>query len=211
MPKKTFQIIVSGQPAQLTVEWRGIFNKLTVKENEKTLGTFENFKELKAGREFSLSDDSSLKVRLKQSGFMQELEVLHAGVPVPGSDGAPETKIKTAAAIVLLLAAINALAGAAGLFFPLPAAIGLGVYNLLLMPIYVFAAVLIRRNSFVGLALAIGVFAGDAVMASVTQYRLGMNTAPTWIIVRIFLLIPMIQAISPMQSLRRKKILTNGQ
>ena len=96
MPNRTFQVLISGQPKPLRLEWKLFWKRMTVFEGPITVGTIPSYKDLKNGCDFKLSDGTPLRVQLKRIGLLPELQVLHSGNPVAGSDAAPENRVKTA-------------------------------------------------------------------------------------------------------------------
>jgi len=63
MPTKRFPLEPGG-PDRLEIEWEGSFKNFTVSLDGVVLGSFEDYKALKAGRSFPLEEGSVVRVQL---------------------------------------------------------------------------------------------------------------------------------------------------
>ncbi len=208
MPHRVLRTNIGGKETELRVEWTTFWRKTSVYVDQTLLGAVESNAELKKGKEWALPSGDKVGVELRKSFLGVELQITLNGQPVVGSSSHPISRIKTGAAVVFFLSGLNMLAGLIAVIAKPPAllSIGVGAYNLFLAPLYLIAGLMMRRHSIVGVSLAIALFLGDTVMALITAVQVGIRTGvtppPTWIIVRIFLFVPIFRAAQALIKIR---------
>src|SRR3990172_11679563 len=106
MPTKRFPLEPGG-PDRLEIEGEGSFKNFTVSLDGVVLGSFEDYKALKAGRSFPLEEGSVVRVQLGQWLVFPELRLTLDGAPLPGSPGDPEQLLAGAANVIFLVAGLS--------------------------------------------------------------------------------------------------------
>jgi hypothetical protein len=205
MPTRKFAL-KKGEEPRIEITWRGLWKDIRVLLDGEEIGTIAGSSELKAGKELSLGKRlGTLRVQLVQSFGSAELQVLRNGHPLPGSGSDPEVRFKAAWAVILFIAAFNLLVGLAAVVFDIEvlAQLGLGIGSLIVAAIYLALGLLVRAyRSPIALGIAIGLFAIDGVLTLVTGFS-GSGTPPVGgVVMRIFLLLPMIKGFAAIRELK---------
>ncbi|MFH0865811.1 MAG: hypothetical protein V1904_06430 [Bacteroidota bacterium] len=203
MSRKRYSL-VKGGPKEIEISWGFAWRNFTVRQNGQIIGTVSTQHELKEGRQFSLSDESFLWVKLNIGFGKAGLDVLHNGQPLPGSDSDPAQKIKNAFGILLFVAVINTLVGALLITTVRElAAIGYGIvlYGL----IFIGLAMGVKKRSPAALIIAIVLLIIDVTAGIAFQQMLHNSMSLVWIIIRVLFLVYLIQAIKPMKDLKNNK------
>lgn len=195
MPKRQYSL-VEGGPKRLLLEWGLGFRNLTATLDGAQVLKFESLDHLKLGRKADLASGDTLEIKLERKPFSTELGVWWNGAPVPGTSADPETQLSAAYGIIYLVAALSVIVGLLAEFltsslresgFGWPT-IGFGL---------VFAALgfwVQKRRSKVGLAIAVALFALDGLLSAMYgSGTVGQGPNLTPLIVRFFLLLPMIR------------------
>ena len=166
------------------------------------MGVVPGQRELSAGQDFALQDGSTLHVQLVRTAMNPELRVLRDGQPLPGTASDPETRLRNAFGIVFLIAGLNLVLGILAVLFRLPflEELGMGVPSVVLGLIYLVLGFFARRRSAVALIIAILLFAVDGVLGVVFAVSAGASPSIGGILVRAFLLIPMVQGVGAMRA-----------
>ena len=202
MPKKRYALEKKG-PKEIEISWGFAWKNFTVKQNDEIIGTVENQKALKEGRQFTLKDGSSLQVKLNIGLAKAGLEVLHNNEPLPGSDMDPVKLVKNAFGILVFIAALNIIIGIVLTVFKVPFldgvfGIGLIVFGL----VFAGLAFAVKSYSLIALYVAIVLLVIDAIASIAIQVETHQSSATVWILVRIFFLIYLFRAIKPMKTLK---------
>jgi hypothetical protein len=148
MPDKLYSLDKEGRQI-LNVSWRRNFNNLELKLNDKTPGRFESRQELLKGKEFEISHDKVLSVKLvKEMYLFAELEILVNGFPVEHSMTHPVKKLNDVFMIIMFIAAINMIFGILGLitdigFFK---RLGAGLWNIIFAGIFILLGLMIKEK-----------------------------------------------------------------
>ena len=205
MPKRAYALEKSG-PKRLEVSWKGLWKNVTIQLDGETIGTIPGQKQLSAGQEFQLTDGSTLKVQLVKKLTTTELQVLRNGQPLPGSASDPETKFKTAYGMVFFIAGLNIVLGLVAWVFQVEflESIGIGIYSIIFGVVFLVLGYFVQRRSVVALVMAIAVFALDGILGFVTAASQGYSPSVVGIIARIFLLVPMVQGIGAIQTVKKR-------
>jgi hypothetical protein len=74
MPTKKFAIDPGG-PERLSVSWHGNFKDFEIAFDDQPVGSLEDAKALKEGGHFTLSDGSTLEVKLASPMLVPELQI----------------------------------------------------------------------------------------------------------------------------------------
>lgn len=204
MPTRKFSL-KQGEPARLELTWRGIWKDIRVLVDGREIGEIPDGKALKAGRDFTLPEGlGTLRVQLVQSFGSAELQVLRNGQPLPGSGSDPEVRFKGAWGIILFIAGFNFLIGLGTVVFEIELfeRLGLGVGSLIVGVVYLGLGLLVKQlRSRIALGLAIALFALDGIATLVMSMDGGGTPPVGGIIVRVFLLLPMIKGFEAIKQL----------
>lgn len=202
MPTKTFAL-EKGGAERLELEWQGNFKDLEVRLDGNLIGSFENRKELQAGKVFTLDDGSRLEVKLAQSAFVPELTLTRNGEPLPGSTGDPAQRVEAAATMVLVIAGLNAVLGllAAAFNVQFLQSLGVGVGSIVVGAVYGVLGYFVRQQSLVALGLAVGLFVLDGLSL---PFMAPAGTTPSvgGLVARFFLLLPMLRGFPALRALK---------
>jgi hypothetical protein len=201
MPNKQFAL-EKGGPKRLEVSWHGIWKDIQVKYDGQLLGRIDGQAELKKGREFQLPDGTPVNVKLN-TGFMnQGLMLSHNGQPLPGTGGDPETMVKTAGALIYVIAAFNLAIGVATFLFNidmLKSQFGAGpiIMAVVFAPLGFFT----MKRSRAALIIAMLLFGADSIaslvmVASSGHYNFG------FLVMRFFFLVAMFRGVKAIGELK---------
>jgi hypothetical protein len=83
-------------------------------------------------------------------------------------------------------------------------AIGIGVFSIVFGLVFLALGFFVRRMSVAALILAIVIFALDGILGLIFAAQAGGNPSVAGIIVRVVLLIPMIQGVATIRSLKQQ-------
>lgn len=103
MPDQKFALEADG-PKRLGIWWNSYFGKRTITLDGHEIGEIANSRELGKGKTFLLPDGSLVSIRQVTRWGIAELEVLHDGKPMPGSDGDAAKRLTNAARTFISLA-----------------------------------------------------------------------------------------------------------
>ena len=210
MPKQSYALKAGG-PKRLEISWKGVWKNTTIQLDGNVIGVVDGQKELSAGREYLLPDGTGLKVQLVKKFLGVELQVLREGEPLPGSASDPETRIKTAYGIIFFVAGLNLVLGilAVALQVEFLQTLGLGFYSIIFGMAFLVAGFFVKRRSLAALVVAIVILALDGIVGIIGTIAMDLNPSVSGLVMRVFLLIPMIQGISGIRAV--KKRVANGQ
>jgi hypothetical protein len=206
MPTKSFAL-EKGGPERVEVQWRGNFKDFEVRLDGNLIGSFENAKELKTGKTFPLEDGSRLEVGLKPTGLgVPELTLLRNGQPLPGSATDPAQRVGAAAGMIFVVAGLNAILGLVALAFNVQflQSLGIGGASIFVGAIYGVLGYFVKRQSFVALALAVGLFVLDG-LALLFNVPPGGTPPIGGILARFFFLIPMVMGFPALKALQEEE------
>ncbi len=203
MPKQSYALEPNG-PKRLQISWGAFWKNITITLDGSTIGTIPDQKTLSQGSTFPLPDGSTLSVQLLQSLAGAELRVLRDGKPLPGSASDPQIRHKTAYGVLFFIGGLNLLLGLAGLFFEneFLQALGAGWYTLIFGMVFIFLGIFTWRRSQMALVIAIVLFALDGFLSFIAMAQNG-SFAFGGLIVRVFLIIPLIQGIGAIGQLKK--------
>jgi len=103
MTTETFYVN-ADKTSTITVTYKGGYKRGTIAKDGKTLETFENKKELIAGKMIRLPNKDTVFVRLNEdNAFTLELEVLYNGKYLPKSEKDLKSRVKFASSMIMLM------------------------------------------------------------------------------------------------------------
>jgi hypothetical protein len=204
LPTKRFAL-EPNQPKRLEISWKGNWKRLAVSLDATPVGAIETKKELQGGKEFTLADGSTLEVRLRQTFFSPELQLLRNGSPIPGSGSDPQARLAMAYGVIFFVAGLSAIVGVIAELFhiDLLLRLGFGIWSLVGAAIYGILGYFVRKRSLSALIIAIALFALDGVLSIVLAAEQGLQPSGGGIVTRIILLIPMIRGVPAIQALKQ--------
>lgn len=187
-----------GTKERVEVKWRGLWKDVHVLFDGRELGSFADKKALKAGGSFSLADGSTLTVRLSNRLGASGLEVLRNGTPLPGSAADPAQRLQVAYGIIFFIAGANFVLGVLAMVTRSSVLSQIGAVPGMVVQGLVYGALglwLMKGRSYVALSLAVVLFILDGIV-------LALHGGSTGIIMRIFLLLPMLGGFGALKKLR---------
>ncbi|WP_242919399.1 hypothetical protein [Pontibacter liquoris] len=181
------------------------WKNLTIEKDGEMIGQVENVKALEQGQAFQLSDGSVLSLKLiKKLGFMQELEILLNGTPIPGSGTEPNQQIKQVYHLLLFIAGINAILGLAAELADIGflKSLGLGYGTVVIGIVYALLAYFVKfRHSVVALYIAIGLMLLDIIFTLVFAAEMGGNPT-SGLLMKAFLTYSLFRGIPALKKVR---------
>ena len=209
MRKQTFAMEEGGEKS-LEISWNGIFQykDISVSLDGAPIGVIPDQKALLAGQEFQLIDRSILKVQLVQKFDSKELQVFRNGQPLPGSAADPQTRLKLAYQSVYFIAAFNILLGLIAVLYNSAALqrVGHGIGSVLVGLVYLILGFFVHRKSSIALFVVIALFIVDGILAFYFAALRGSRVGGEIIMIRVLFLIPMVQGIGAIRTLKRKSL-----
>lgn len=204
MPKQTYALEPGG-PKRLEISWKGMWKNLTIKVDEQIIGTIAGQKELKQVNEFTLPDNTTLSVQLVQKISGAELQILRDGQALPGSASDPETRLKSAYGIVFVVAGLNLVLGLLATLFQVEflQSIGIGFFSIIFGLVFLVLGFFVKMMSQTALIIAIVIFGLDAIAGIALSVMGGMQPSIGGLMVRVFLIIPMIQGVPAIRALKQ--------
>lgn len=148
MPRKLYSLDKEEKQI-LDVSWKGNFKNLVLKLNNKPFGKIQNKQELIQGKEFKISHDKVLTVKLvKEMYLFSELELLLNGYPVDRSMTHPVKKLNDVFMLVMLIVAMNLIFGLLGLMTDtdLFKRLGAGFWNIIYAGIFTILGIFTKEN-----------------------------------------------------------------
>ncbi len=206
MPKQTYAI-EKGGPKRLVVSWKYGWRNFTVAFDGQTVGVIPDQKTLSAGQEMALPDGSRLAVKLSQNFISPTLQLLRNGQPVPGSMSDPQARLKAAYQMTYFIAGLNIGLGLIAWLFDVRflQAIGVGAFSILFGLVFLALGYFTQRKSSPALILAIVIFALDGIIGFIGTAMAGVNPSVGGIFARILLLIPMVQGVGAIRTLKKEE------
>lgn len=205
MPKQSYAFEPGGEK-RLTIAWKGAYayKDFTVTLDNSILGVIPDQKALSSGQEFRLLDGSILKVQLVKKFTANEVQVLHNGQPLPGSSSDPHAKLKNAAYMVFFIGGLNFFLGIITLLFDIEflRALGVGFFSTIFGLVFLLLGFFVWRRSSIALILAIAIFALYGLLALFISVSGGYNPGIGGLLARFLFLIPMIQGVGAIKTLK---------
>ena len=207
MPKQSFAFEEGGEK-RLGISWKGIYKNVTISFDGNSVGVIPDQNALSAGQEFRLIDGSTIKVQLVKKFTATELQVLRNGQPVLGSASDPKTKLKNAYIMVYFIAGLNLILGVISFLFNVGflQQIGIGFGSILFGLVFLVLGFFVQRKSNIALILAIGIFALDGIAGIFIAASQGYNPGVGGLITRAIFLIPMVQGLGAIKTLKSKSV-----
>jgi hypothetical protein len=199
-----------GGPRRLEVSWKGNWNEVTVRLDDNVVGMIADIEQLKEGRDFQLEDGTSLKVQLKHKSFFPFISILKDGQPLPSPGPEPAKRLGYAYKITFLIGAANILLGLIGSPFQ-ATSLNLSVSSIwpvVIGCLFLVLGFFIMRRSMAALAIAVGIFAIDLVLAIISPPDLPRLLLVASFVFRILILFTMIQGFGAIMALRQNQAKT---
>ncbi len=206
MQKMTYALEPGG-PKRLEVSWKAMWKDFTVKVDDRVVGTVSGHKQLREGKQFRLKDGSTLSFKLRNKLSGVELEILHDGQPLPGTSADPATRLKNAYGVVFFVAVLNTFLGMSAVLFEIPLlqTLGVGFPSAIFGLVFLVLGFFVKGKSQLALVLAVVVFVVDGILSIVFATMAGVTPSAGGILARIFLIVPMIQGIPAIRTLKQRE------
>jgi hypothetical protein len=206
VPEKTFALEPGGTP-RLGVSWSGGFKDLSISLDGRPVATFDDPKELKHKQRVELPDGSVLEVQVASPFLLPELLLTRDGEHVPGSSGDPATRHAAAWQVVAAVAVLNVVVGLLVELFDAGflRGIGAGWPSVFAGLVYAVLAWLVRGGSLVALGIAVALFVLDGLFVMASAARGGGTPPVGGLVVRAFLLVPMLRGFPAIRELARPR------
>ncbi|MBN2215450.1 MAG: hypothetical protein JW723_14515 [Bacteroidales bacterium] len=184
----------------LNVSWKRNFKNLELQLNNRSLGKIENRQELIQGKEFEISHDQRLSVKLvREMYFFTELELLLNGFPVPFSMTHPVKKLNDVFVVIMFIAAISLILGLLSLttdtgFYK---SLGIGFWNIIYAGIFIILGMMMKeKKSMFAMVSMIVLMVLDMIFSFVFMMETGQPVNPALpVIVKLFLTLLLIRGI----------------
>jgi hypothetical protein len=203
MPKQSYPLEKDG-PRRLELTWKVLWKDLNVRLDGESIGVIPTHRELTDGKEFTLPDQSILKVRLIDRFYLTDLQVLRDGQPLPGSASDPLARLRIAYILLYLIAGLNlALGLAAELFqFDFLLAMGMGPVSLVFGLVMLALAFFVQRRSRLALVLAMLILAVDGLIGVALALTQGYPPSIAGFVVRLLLIVAMFPGLGAIRELK---------
>jgi hypothetical protein len=204
MPSKLYALERDG-PERLEVSWSAGFKDLSFTLDGSVLAMFATPDEIQTPRALSLPDGSRLEVMYAKYGPFPELRISRDGIPLPGSPTDPHFQLAQASMVLFLVAGFNAVVGAVAVLIDndFLKGNGIGWPSIWAGIVYAVLAVLVKRGSVLALGVAVTLFVLDGLYTFVLAAKAKLAPPIGSVVMRIFLLMPMIRAFSAIQELKK--------
>lgn len=207
MPGQKLALEPGGDP-RLELEWGGYMRQFTITLDGEPVGEIEGGqRELREGREFTLPDGSTLSVRLRQSMFLDELEVLRDGKPLPGSAVDPYNKYSFSISLTFFWGVISIIAGLLQLFDgggDLLLRLGFSPYSAVAGVLLIGCSYLIYRRFALAPIAALLIYLADWFVAFSLAIGAGAQPNSLGILARVLIAVLFVQGIRAIRAVRRQ-------
>lgn len=111
MPKQILRLAPDEDRPRLELEWGGYMRDFRVRlDGDQIEHITGGQRELIKGRDIALPDGSTLTIRLKNQGAIEELQVLRDGKPLPGSASDPVNQYSASIRIAFFWGMVSVIA-----------------------------------------------------------------------------------------------------
>ena len=205
MPKINYTLEKSAGK-RLEISYTGYYKDVQIIFDGTLIDTIENEKELKKGRSYTLKDKTVLHVQLvKKEVFV--LEILHNGVPLPGSATDPLQILKLAYSFIYFLGILNIAIGLCSVIFKFEFLnqIGASAYSIAGGILMFALGYCVFKQSRLALATAIGIFILDGILGMYFMSQQGIQPSLIGIGARIVFIIPCFQGFKAIKQIKEKR------
>lgn len=154
-----------GGPKRLEISWTGNWKNVSIRLDGNEIGTFADAEEMKAGKEFTLPDGSSLKIQLERTLKFPLIQILRDGKPLPTGMPQPAKRLSMAYQMVFLIGAVNLIGGLTNKVFQ-SRLLGLsvsGLYLIIAGCIFLILGFFVMKKSKIALSIAVGLIFIDMI------------------------------------------------
>jgi hypothetical protein len=116
MPKMKYAL-EKGRPKRLEISFKGNWKDFTILLDGNVIGTIGDIENLKTGKEFTLEDGSTLKVRLTRGFIFPHLQIYKDDWPVHSQGIKPEQLLSYVYKLIFLFGGMNLAFGLSGILF----------------------------------------------------------------------------------------------
>ena len=176
-----------GGPKRLTVSWDFFNSRYSIRLDDED-PVIVTGAEVREGRELTLSDGSTLLIRIADGNVASGLDVTRNGEPLPGSGADPATLVKAAAGTIYFLSGLHVVLGLFGLLGPEGRA---SVPLIMLGAVFAVLGFFTMKRSLVALLFAMGLYAAIGVWSTAVDAQAGTKINFFSIAIRLFFLVRM--------------------
>jgi hypothetical protein len=182
------------------------YKNLTVDFDGYRIGVVSDARQLKQGLSFWLPDGTNLGVKLMQRPF-PELHLIRNGLPVPGSDADPYTRLKTPAIVLFVIGALNILLGILAFLIKdsVLEALGVNIISAAIGLVFVLLGFFVLRGSMIALGLGFALLVVDLILSVVLIAGSGRGISFGGIAIRILFLLALAQGFTAIIDLQKMK------
>jgi len=198
MPKMKYAL-EKGGPKRLEISYKGNWKDFTVLLDGNIIGTITDIVQLKAGKEFTLDDGSSLKVQYK----FPVIRLFRNGQPLPFND--PAQILKFAYGFTFMVATVNLMSGLTGMLLGRPIVEKLpqaGLESFVLGVVFLVLGFFIMRKSKIALAIAVTIYVLSSISVFIF-YDISRTAMIVGILFRVVILLVMIQGFAAISALKQ--------
>ena len=203
MPNKTFYLTPEKQES-ISIFWKGNWKQTSINFNGSEIGSFQNQKELKSGKDFELDSSRILSVKLKGQ-FYPELELLINGEVIAGSPSDPAIQLKQVVNYTIGFGSLSLIVGLIAELFAINILlnIGIGMGSIIFGAILIGLAFGVKRESMAALVLIFGLICLDII--GTFWLSAGSTGNPTnGILIKVFFLIFLFKGFGAIKQLKKK-------
>ena len=202
MVKRFTYAIEPGGPKRVVIESQPMWQNCQIFFDGAVIGTIPGLDALMSGMNFTLPDDSVLRVIYTNKFLISQFQVLRNGKPLPGSQSDPNELLKTAVIVTYVVGAYDTLVGLlAGLVnIKLLLSMGVTMWTSLIGALLLLLAFLTSRKSLPASILAVALFLVDSLASVYISKSLGFD-----FIIRLMILVPMTLGVSALNELKKQQ------
>jgi hypothetical protein len=206
MPRKRYAL-ERDDLRRLELVWQNGWKNMTVHLDGELLGTIPTRQDLLAGREYTLSDGSTLQVKLAKRTIDSELHILRDGRPVPGSYSDPVARYKLAYGILLGVTAVYLGAGVVSVLTrsAFLRGIGVGSTAVIIGSLFAISAYFVKRRSAIAMGGAAVILITDALLSFAILMIGGRTPGLLGLVIRLTLAFPMLDGMEAIRELRAEE------
>lgn len=206
MPKRLYTLDKEEKQI-LVVSWKRNYRNLELGLNNKILGTTQSKQELIRGKEFEISHDKMLTVKLvKEMYLFPGLELKVNGYPVENSMNHPVKKLNDVFLLIMFIVAVNLIFGLLGLitdtdFFK---RLGIGFWNIIYAGIFTILGIIMKesKSMFAMISITI-IMMVDIVFSFLIMKEVPGHVNPAGtILVKVFLVLYLLRGVNAIKEFK---------
>lgn len=207
MPKRLYTLDKEEKQI-LVVSWKRNYRNLDLMVNNKILGTIRNKQELIRGKEFEISHDKVLTVKLVKAMYLfPGLELKVNGYPVENSMTHPVKKLNDVFLLIMFIVVVNLIFGLLGLLIDTDflKRLGIGFWNIIYAGIFTILGIIMKENKSMFATISIIVLMiTDIVFSLLFIKEIPGHVNPAgFILVKMFLILYLVRGVNAIKEFKR--------